>query len=329
MDAIRVAVLAVCIPLGLVDSGDSTDKVARAAQGSIIDLTDIPPSLAEFNAQPGFGRVNADAAQSVATGYGQSIAVLDTGFDNVNIDPTRVFDAYDFVDGDNDVSETFDGLDQDGDGVADDARGHGTAVLSLLMALAPDAHFGLYRVMDAEGTASTKLLALAVDTARRAGAKVINVSVNCDYDDPILHGAISEAVARGVVVVAAGANEPGQELPYPARYPECISVSSSTLSDVPYMGATQGEAVDVIAPGVGVVVAFAGSPTGFARATGTSFASPFVSAGAALLLQQFPGIDAATVRERLMSRADVVGSLTTATASPTGRRLDLGASVMP
>lgn len=325
MNALSIIALVLATCFAPSNVLDEPARVGVAAQGSIIDLTDVPPSLTQFNSQPGFEQVAVEAAHAWATGEGQNVAVLDGGY----WPDSSVYDAYDFVDGDTDVTEARDGIDQDYDGIADDAFGHGQAVWSLIRAIAPDARFGLYRVMDAEGVTSTKTIALAVDTARRAGANVINISIACDFDDPILHSAITEAVERGVVVVAAAANISGQDLPYPARYSACISVSSSTQSDVPYASATQGQDVDVLAPGVGVVVEYADSPTGFAYATGTSFAAPFVTAAAALLLEQTPGISPSAVRERLVERADFIGSVTGATAVEGGLRVDLASGLMP
>jgi subtilisin family serine protease len=73
----------------------------------------------------------------------------------------------------------------------------------------------------------------------------------------------------------------------------------------------QGEFVDVMAPGAAVIAPAAGG--GHVRENGTSFAAPFVSATAALIMQRFPG----------MRGQDVIRQITaTADPAPGGRRSD-------
>jgi subtilisin family serine protease len=63
-----------------------------------------------------------------------------------------------------------------------------------------------------------------------------------------------------------------------------------------------GDYVDVMAPGVDVT--FAALGRGYTRGSGTSYATPFVSATAALLRQRFPALTPAQVARRILATAD-------------------------
>ena len=117
-----------------------------------------------------------------------------------------------------------------------------------------------------------------------------------------------------VVVAAAGNNgttEKGNPTPYPAAYPGVIGVGAITRDGVRAAFSQHGDYVDLVAAGEGVTMAAPGS--GHTARQGTSFATPYVAATAALLLQRFPGLTPAQVQRRLVATAD---------PAPGGRRSD-------
>jgi hypothetical protein len=69
-----------------------------------------------------------------------------------------------------------------------------------------------------------------------------------------------------------------------------------------------GSYIDVSAPGVGIVSAWGSSPTAYASATGTSMATPYASAEAALLIAANPSISAARVANLIESKATDLGA---------------------
>ena len=94
-----------------------------------------------------------------------------------------------------------------------------------------------------------------------------------------------------LIVAAAGNNGPGAAPSYPAAYPGVIAVTAVDRNLAIYSRATQGEYIDIAAPGGG----------GIAR-SGTSYAVPFISAAAAILRASDALPDAASVQTTLEGR---------------------------
>ncbi|MCL2585115.1 MAG: S8 family serine peptidase, partial [Streptosporangiales bacterium] len=132
-------------------------------------------------------------------------------------------------------------------------------------------------------------------------------------DDPSLRGVIEYALQHNVVVVAAAGNDkpaqsghPAEKGPfYPASYPGVLSVGAvdSTGALAPF--SDRHSDAGVTAPGTDVTSTFPG-PSGdtYRAEQGTSFAAPFVSGLAALIIARDPGLTAAQVVQRIEDTAD-------------------------
>ncbi len=184
--------------------------------------------------------------------------------------------------------------------------GHGTGTLSVLIAPGgdtPDALEGVcpgatvtpVRCANSVVLFSDLALTRAIDHLSALGVGVITISLG-GLPSALLRDALLRAVARQVVVVAAG----GQRfpiVPYPARYEACIAVGASGPDDRAWKSTTDGRQIAVCAPGHEVVVAdFGPQRAPVVRAgSGTSYAAPYV-AGAAALWLQYRG------RDRLLAR---------------------------
>lgn len=249
----------------------------------------------------------------LATGAGVRVAVIDSGVDaDTPALRGRVAAGADF-------------LHHDPDG-RQDCNGHGTEVASLIagrpaggsvfQGLAPGATIVPVRVSEEEddadgGTsgdhASFGDFADAIDWAVDEGrADVINLSlVTTDGNTPVRQ-AVARAIDKGVVVVAAAGNHgrPGDPnpTPFPAAYPGVIGVGALTAAGVRADYSQHGDYVDVVAAGDGVTVALPGG--GLDLGSGTSFASPFVAATAALIRQRFPDASPAEVARRIEATTD-------------------------
>jgi len=216
--------------------------------------------------------------------------------------------------------------------------GHGTACAGIIGAvgktmmpgLAGDAQLLPMRGLGAArfpgktqpvGIGATTDLDMAMKMAVDLGAKVINMSFGTD-DRTLEPGApkphadvVAYALDRGVILVAASGNNGERTLYWPAAYPGVIAVGAVDASGAPTSFSTRGDHVALCAPGERV---FTLALQGYQLATGTSFAAPFVTAVAALLVARSERracpIDGPLVRtlvteaaQRFASGADAAG----------------------
>ena len=97
------------------------------------------------------------------------------------------------------------------------------------------------------------------------------------------------AVAKGIIPVAAAGNEfeSGNPLEFPASLPHVVTVAATTPDDKSAKFSNANDAVDLSAPGVGILTAVPpaldgdGAQDGYQALDGTSFSAPMVSAALA------------------------------------------------
>jgi type VII secretion-associated serine protease mycosin len=281
------------------------------------------PNYQVSKAEPYEGKMFAPQRLApFATGAGMRVAVIDSGVDA----------RHPQLRGQIDTGRDF--LHNDASG-RQDCIGHGTAVAGIIAArpasnaglrgLAPGVTIVPVRISEQTDTAdggttgepaSPATFAAAIDWAVKQGdADVINMSLVMTDDDRRVRAAVARAVAAGVVVVAAAGNhgkpDEANPRPYPASYPDVIGVGAIDANGVAGDFSQHGDWVDVTAPGVGVTLATPGS--GHKQDSGTSYATPFVAATAALIKERFPASTPAQVARRILATAD---------PAPGGRRSD-------
>lgn len=231
--------------------------------------------------------VAADIAEAhnYSRGDGVIVAVLDTGVDwsHAAFDGALDILSYDFVDNDLYPQDVADGIDDDNDGLIDEAYGHGTHVAGVIRQVAPEALIMALRVLDSDGRGTNFDVANAISYAMYNGASVINLSLGSHYNSDLLRDVIDEATAAGVVVVAAAGNLNTESPQYPAAYSCAIGVTAVSDADTKSYFASYGSWVDVAAPGEQIYSSFPDSS--YAWWSGTSMAAPLVAGQAALLLE--------------------------------------------
>ena len=227
-----------------------------------------------------------DLAHRWATGKGVRIAVVDTGVDFYHPDLRgRVVKAQSFV-------------DHGEKGFTSDI--HGTAVTGLIAAtanndigivgVAPGAEIYALKACwqqppgAREAVCNSYTLAKAVDFAILQGVQVLNFSL-AGPSDPLLGRLISQALSRGIVVVAADGGTTTQG--FPAGYKGVIGImGSDDLSGGPTVPAGHGSLATLAAPGVEVLTTVPHGSYDFF--SGSSMAAAQVSGIAALLLERNP-----------------------------------------
>lgn len=215
-------------------------------------------------------------------GKGVKIAVLDTGFaPHPDIDSTHI--------------ETYNCTDEP-DGK--DGNGHGTHVIGTIMQYAANFRCGVapgvilkaVKVLDSEGSGSLIGVVNGIKHAIEWGADVISMSLGAPVDYEPLHEVIKEAVSKNILVVCAAGNEGdgnkfSDEFAYPGAYHEVVCVGAvSEWGYVPSFSNSNDE-VDMVAPGVEVKSTWLNGE--YKTISGTSMATPHVTAVAALIKQEW------------------------------------------
>lgn len=239
-------------------------------------------------------RIRADAYASYLRGKNLSssvtVAVIDSGVDTTHPLIRSSVSGYDFY---------------------KDAKPHwhGTFVAGIIM----DCTDGLdgIRIMsiraageDGKGTGVT--VGQGVFLAAELGADVINISM-CGPHSSYIETGVRYALSKGITVVASAGNESDNVGKYcPAHIPGCITVSAMTKGNGLYSTSNYGDGIDLCAPGEDIKSAAPGG--GYTYAGETSAAAPHVSAAAALLLYEHPGLSYQEVANRLYANARDLGN---------------------
>ena len=134
----------------------------------------------------------------------------------------------------------------------------------------------------------------------------VNLALAGPYNK-LLDLAVERASARGLILVAAVGNAgPGSGALYPAGFDGVIAVTAIDAERRIYRRAVRGAHVDVAAPGVDIMVR---SDRGTRFVTGTSIATPFVTARLAADPSLANIREVSAVRERLAATAAELGPL--------------------
>ena len=123
--------------------------------------------------------------------------------------------------------------------------------------------------------AGADALVRALDWLAEEDVRFVNLALAGPYNK-ILELAVERAVGRGLILVAAVGNDGPSVAPrYPAGFDDVIAVTAVDATGRLYRNAVRGPHVDVAGPGVEVLVP---SGSGIRFVTGTSIATPFVTA---------------------------------------------------
>lgn len=259
---------------------------------------DAGPDDVDAYAELWAANLGLPAAQSLPRIDETRVAVLDTGIDPSHpaFAKTLVLEGWDYVQGEAGGWDVPDGLDEDGDGLVDEAYGHGTHVASTILAVDPEAQILPMRVLTAEGSGWAYDVACAVWDAHKQGADVINLSISVPGGSPTLERTIRNVLKKGTAVVTSAGNTAAPFAYFPGTWPTggklhpgvekefphgIVSVGAVDAWDAVAPFSAWGGDLDVVAPGVGIHAALPGGAWGWW--SGTSMATAVFSGSASLV----------------------------------------------
>jgi subtilisin family serine protease len=275
---------------------------------------------------------NLPAAWELSQGNGVTVAVVDSGMklDHPDLAP-NVWTNFKEIPGN--------GIDDDANGYVDDVHGvdltsrsktqnlsdgfgHGTHVSGTIAAAANGrgvvgvafhAKLMVVRVLDDRGAGSTGGVAEGIRYAAANGARIINLSLETNVDDPRMRSAVEAAAAANTLVVASAGNS-GVDVDNHPTFP--AGIAAPNLVAVAATSPTAGRSladfsnygrltIPVAAPGVDVIST--SRTGGYEYKSGTSMAAPHVAGVAALMAAVAPQLTAAELRALLLQHASRSG----------------------
>jgi len=271
--------------------------------------------------------VDASEAWDIETGASNQVivAVLDSGIDyshpdlaaNMWINPGEI---------------SSNGIDDDANGIIDDVHGakfnraagpptgdpmddyfHGTHVAGIIGASSNNnagvagicwsVKLMALKFLDSTGSGDVARGIEGIQYAVAKGASVINNSWGTGVYDPALDAAFAAAKAAGITITAAAGNDSNSSLVYyPAGLSQVIAVSGTNNRDA-NMARNHGPHIDIGAPGRDVLSTSLGGT--YIRATGTSMATPHISAAAALLKARSPSLTPDQIQTIIVNSVDI------------------------
>ena len=161
------------------------------------------------------------------------------------------------------------------------------------------------KVLDQTGAGSTYSVAQGIIWAADHGAKVMNLSLGNYADSGFLHDAIQYAYDKDVALIAASGNDNTEQPGFPAAYPEVFAVAASDSQNEKAPFSNYGDYIDVTAPGVSIASTYPNNQ--YAALSGTSMASPHVTALAALIRSANPNLKNTDVYDIMRKSAQDLG----------------------
>jgi hypothetical protein len=146
----------------------------------------------------------------------------------------------------------------------------------------------------------------AANHCRDAGANIINMSLGGPYYSSYEDIKFQELYGQGILLVASAGNGGGTDYSYPASYDSVISVAAVDQNNVVASFSRQNDKVELAAPGVNVYSTY--KDGGYVSMSGTSMATPHISAAAAVVWSSDPTRTNAEIRTVLQETALDLGA---------------------
>lgn len=253
-------------------------KQLKREQLAAMDFEEqMPETKSDLKYEWNIQAVNADEVieNSEESTHKIKVAVLDSGVDYSEGINQKGY--VNFVDEGEEFSPIF-----------QDESGHGTGIASIISGngetgiygVSPDVDLYSVKVLDGENKAPLSRIIRGIYWCIENDVDIINMSFGTPDYSKTFEQAVEDAYQAGLLMVAAAGNE-GDNVEYPAAFPEVMAVASVNSKAKISEFCNVGEELDIAAPGEKVRVA--GFFDGNVVTHGTSIAVPHVTGTAALL----------------------------------------------
>ena len=304
-------------------------QIEKLKASGMVDYIEADPRRAIFEPVPmaagitpmaestpyGITMVQADQLSDSNVGS-MKVCITDTGYDGDHED-LRSYQGSNISGDDND------GSGNDTGNWYQDGHGHGTHVAGTISAIGGNGIgvigvnssdlIGLYivKVFDNSGSwGYGSDMVAAVEQCVDAGANVVSMSLGGSSSSNSEQNAFDDAYNNGVLLIAASGNDGSSSgndsFSYPASYDSVMSVAAIDSSKDVASWSQKNSQVEIAAPGVSVNSTLPDDT--YEAWSGTSMATPHVSAVAALVWSHFPSCTNDQMRAALNASAEDLGS---------------------
>jgi hypothetical protein len=241
------------------------------------------------------GLINPIPEDKGLTGENITIAILDSGINN-----TRWIN-YEKIVNHSVVPENTANYDE---------NGHGTQVASIISKIAPKADLISIRITDQDGRIKNEWVEEGIRRAQFWNASIIHASIGSPDIFLVNTTLIEELSQENISLVFATGNDGpfGMSMTSPAIFNDAIAVGMAFNQTHVAYGTSAGPrpsgllGPDIIAPGVDIpTYSHTGEPV---NVTGTSYAAPFITAGIALLREDFPAYSPSLLKAAIVASAN-------------------------
>ncbi|MEH7768885.1 S8 family serine peptidase, partial [Bacillus sp. JR_15] len=201
------------------------------------------------------------------------VAVIDSG----------IFSEHEDLEGK--VVESFNAINAT-DNIVDD-YGHGTNIAGILTAnqnsigmigVSQDIELFDVKVLNSEGKGEIDDILRGLMWAYEKEVDIINISFGFSKSYIELEETINTLTSEGIIVIASAGNRLGQEVDFPAKYPNVISVGSMNETGEVDVLSSSGK-IDVFGPGTNIYTT--NKDGTYETVRGTSFATAFITGAVA------------------------------------------------
>lgn len=250
------------------------------------------------------------------TGKGVDICILDTGFDSNHPDfANRTIEGKSFVSGEDWNTD----LNGHGTHCAGTAAGDKRLDNGKRYGVAPESNLKIAKVFGKSGRGSTSAIVDAIDWAITKKYRVISMSLGAPVGINEAPSVIFEMVGKKaldnncIMIAAAGNDSKRPSMPKPVSSPAnsksimAIAAIDEHLKVAKFsnggINSADGGAINICAPGVGILSSYPTHKNNYAYLSGTSMATPHVSGLAALYMEAHPSLNAREIWQKLETNA--------------------------